>query len=157
MSRDFVIPTQQAISSLLMMFFGDGLKVTEIDSTDLSDRHVATFVSDEDRLVALCACDRPFVVYAGAALSMIPADVANEMVVSGAPSEAILGNFHEVMNICSKLLMSDGSAHLRLDETLPPEQSAEVITNLEENSAQALAFGVDIPGYGNGSLTFLIT
>lgn len=157
MPRDFVTPNPQTISSLLTMFFGDGLNVTEIEAADLSDRHVATFVSDEGELVALCACDRPLVAYAGAALSMIPADVANAMVVGGDLTEAILGNFHEVMNICSKLLMSDGSAHLRLDKTLSPEQSAEVITNLEENSAQVVAFGIDIPGYGKGSLTFLIT
>ncbi|NOX68917.1 MAG: hypothetical protein GXP15_07010 [Gammaproteobacteria bacterium] len=157
MSRDFITPDRQAISALLMMFFGEDMGVTEIDASDLSDRHVATFISDDDKLVALCACDRSFAVYAGAALSMIPSDIANEMIAAGEPSETILGNYREVMNICSKLLMSDSSAHLRLGETLHPGQSADVITQLEESAAQIASFQVDIPGYGEGSLVFLNT
>ncbi len=111
---------------------------------------------DDDKLVALCVCDKEFVAYSGAALSMIPADVANEMISGNSVTEAMIGNFYEVMNICSKLLMSDSSAHLRLDKTLVPEDSAETVSALKE-SAQVIGFNVEIPKYGVGGLTFLVT
>lgn len=156
MSTKFVIPTPQAISSLLSVIFGEELDVSNCDAPGLSDQHVATFVDDDDQLVALCVCDKQFVAYSGAALSMIPADVANEMITGNSVTEAMVGNFYEVMNICSKLMMSDTSAHLRLDRTLSPEQSAESIAALQDSS-QITGFGVDIPRYGKGTLTFVVT
>ena len=60
------------------------------------------------------------------------------------------------MNICSKLLMSDTSAHLRLDKTLNPQESAESVSTLKD-AAQVIGFDVDIPQYGKGMLTFLVT
>ena len=156
MSTKYVIPTPQSISGLLAMIFGDGVDTKDRDAADLDGQHIATFVDDDDQLVALCACDKEFVAYSGAALSMIPADVANEMISGNSISEAMLGNFYEVMNICSKLLMSDTSAHLRLDKTLSPQESVETVSALQ-GSAQTIGFNVDIPKYGVGMLTFLVT
>ncbi len=156
MSTKFVIPTIQSISSLLGMIFGAKLDVSDSAPADASAQYVAAFVSDEGQKVAICACDKSFVAYAAAALSMIPADVANEMISGSDLTEAIVGNFYEVMNICSKLLMSDSSAHLRLENVLTPGKSAEAIAALGE-SVQSIGFGVDIPRYGKGALTFLVT
>ncbi len=138
------------------MIFGAELDVSDSEAQDLSNHYVATFVSDEDQLVAFCACDKEFVAYSGAALSMIPADVANEMISGNAVTEVMIENFYEVMNICSKLLMSDSSAHLRLDKTLSPEDSAGPVAALQE-SAHITGFGVDIPRYGKGRLIFAVT
>lgn len=141
---------------MLSMIFGEELDVNACEPPELSSQYVATFINDDNQLVALCACDKAFVAYAGAALSMIPADVANEMIAHDKVTEAMVGNFYEVMNISSKLMMSDSSAHLRLDKTLHPAQAAEQIAALE-GSAQIKGFGVDIPQYGKGTLTFVVT
>lgn len=156
MSTNYVIPTSQSVCSLLSMIFGDDLKVSDCDPSNLGNQHVATFIDDSDQLVALCVSDKEFVAYSGAALSMIPADVAKEMIAGNAVTEAMVGNFNEVMNICSKLLMSDSSAHLRLDKTLNPEESAEAVASLQE-SGHIFGFGVDVPRYGKGTLTFVVT
>ncbi len=156
MSTKYIIPTPQSVSALLAMIFGDGVDTKDRQAPELDGQHVATFVDDDDQLVALCVCDKEFVAYSGAALSMIPADVANEMISGNSISEAMLGNFYEVMNICSKLLMSDTSAHLRLDKTLSPQESAEPVSALKD-SAQVIGFDIDIPKYGKGMLTFLVT
>ena len=156
MSTKYIIPTPQSVSALLAMIFGDGVDTKDREAPELDGQHVATFVDDDDQLVALCVCDKEFVAYSGAALSMIPADVANEMISGNSISEAMLGNFYEVMNICSKLLMSDTSAHLRLDKTLSPQESAEPLSALKD-SAQVIGFDIDIPKYGKGMLTFLVT
>ena len=60
------------------------------------------------------------------------------------------------MNICSKLLMSDSSAHLRLDKTLDPGAANDAVASLE-GASEKVAFSVDIPRYGSGTLTFLIS
>lgn len=156
MPQEFVKPDLESISTLLQMFLGDGVSVADGDPSDLSDRFVATYVNDSNDLVALCACDLPFVAYTGAALSMVPAGVANDAIASQSITDVMADNFHEVMNICSTLMMSDSSSHLRLDKTLVPESSADPISKLQEGAEQSTAFSVDIPGYGNGSVAFLI-
>ena len=157
MPQDFIVPNSRSTSLLLQMFLGNGLTVTESDSTDLSNRYVATYVDDDDQLVAFCSCDCAFVAYAGAALSMIPPDVANDAIAGGNMSGPLVGNFHEIMNICSKLLMSDSSAHLRLDKTLTPDQASDTTLTLGESPEKVSAFSVDIPGYGIGSITFRVS
>mgnify|MGYP000240575509 CR=1 FL=1 len=91
----------------------------------------------------------------GAALTMVPADAANDMVNSRDFTEVALSNFHEVMNICSRLLMSDDSPHLRLDETLAPASAAHAIS-AAETLAKPASFSVDIPQYGKGNIAFRI-
>ena len=51
--------------------------------------------------------------------------------------------------------MSDSSAHLRLDKTLDPGAGDDALAALE-GSAVKVAFRLDIPNYGSGTLTFLI-
>lgn len=154
MSTSYILPDTAAIASLLEMIFGEGVGVTDQGTPDLSGKHLATFLNDEDELVAVCAGDKPFVAYSGAALSMIPADVANEM-VDGAITDTVADNFHEVMNIFSKLMMSETSAHLRLEKILQPDQTSGPISALE-GTATPLAFDIDIPKYGKGNLALLI-
>jgi len=156
MSNSFVTPTPTEISSLLAVIFGENISVSDSEPLDLNSQHVATFIDDEDKVVALCACDIEFVAYSGAALSMIPADVANEMISGRSVTDAMHDNFYEVMNICSKLLMSDSSAHLRLGKTMIPDSASEPIAALQD-SAKITGFDIDIPKYGKGSLTFVVS
>lgn len=155
MSTKYIIPKSAAISSLLEMIFGEGVKVAEAPA-DVAGKTVATFIDDDDQLVALCACDSEFVGYSGAALSMIPPDAVNEVLAGGELTPVLKDNFFEVMNICSKLLMSDSSAHLRLHRTMPPGEAGAAIEALA-GSASGLGFSVDIPRYGKGNMHFLVT
>jgi hypothetical protein len=139
----------------LELVVGEGVKAKLIDPQDLGDKQTATFICDDNELVAMCACDTNFVVYSGTALSMIPSDVANEMIKDNDVSETVYDNFYEIMNICSKLLMSDTSDHLRLDKSLSPQDSAEPLSALEGGSS-VTSFMVEIPGYGEGELSFKI-
>ena len=151
----FVIPTADSIEKILGALYGPGLTVTQNEDAALADRHVATYVRDDESIVAVCACDAAFVAYSGAALTMIPIDAANDMVSSKDFTEIVLSNFHEVMNICSRLLMSDNSSHLRLDKTLAPASAAQAVTTAE-SLANSAGFNIEIPQYGSGSLAFRI-
>lgn len=151
----FVIPTAESVKNMLEMLFGDGLSVSQNGSEPPAQSHVATYIDDEDGLVAVCACDSDFVGFSGAALTMVPAGVAREMVASGDFSEMVQSNFYEVMNICSRLLMSEHSPHLRLDKTLPPDEASTALAELAECDRVA-GFDVDIPRYGKGSVVFKV-
>ncbi len=153
---NYVNPTADSIADLLEMIFGEDIAVSDGGNGDLADQHIATFLDPEDELVAICTCDRAFVAYSGAALSMIPANVANEMLAGGELTDAVEANFYEVMNICSKLMMSDSSAHLRLKDVVQPGASADEISALTE-SGTAVGFDVEIPHYGKGALNFLVS
>lgn len=156
MSTTYITPDATSVAQLLEMMYGDDLAVKDAAAADFSGQYTATFLSDDDRLVALCTCDNAFVAYSGAALSMIPGDVANEMIADNDISEAVVANFYEVMNICSKLLMSETSAHLRLDKVLPPNEPADAVAALETATTVA-PFEVEIPRYGKGSLSFVVS
>ncbi len=151
----FIMPTVENVLEMLKMFFGEDTSVCENLPPDLIDRHVATFISTDNCVVAVCACDSKFVAYSGAAFSMLPPDVANEMVRSKDFSEVITSNFHEVMNIFSCLLISDDTEHLRLDKTLLPDDGSEYVAELQEHGALS-GFEISIPGYGAGHLAVLI-
>lgn len=155
MGKQFISPEGRDIEQLLELVVGEGVKATPVDSHDMAGQQTATFICDDNELVAVCGCDLPFVVYSGTALSMIPSDVAKEMIQDKDVSSNVYDNFYEIMNICSKLLMSDTSDHLRLDKSLLPEDSAEPLAELEGKSA-VTTFNVTIPGYGDGLLSFKI-
>ena len=152
---DFVMPNHHAIRDMLKFMFGNDLQVTADESAAVDGWHAATYVGETEDLVAVCACDSNFVAYAGAALTMIPADAAQEMLRSGSISDIVISNFHEVMNICSRLMMTDDSPHLRLDKTLLPDAAKGAIGQVGEGS-RAGYFQVSIPAYGSGNMAFLI-
>lgn len=155
MSDRFLIPTEESVLDILQMLFGDDIAVGDAANESLDGQFGATFLDDNEALVAACSCDVPFLAYSGAALSMIPADVAKDTIGGETPSDMMLANFYEVMNICSKLFMSDDSDHLRLAKTLQPAEVATEIAALVEGS-QAKTFDIGIPGYGSGKLSFYV-
>ena len=150
------IPDAKSVEEMLRLFFGEGTTVADAAPPDKALTHVATFISDSDDLVAAILCDPNFVAYSGAAFSMLPAEVANEMVQENSFSDIVKANFHEVMNICSRLLMTDSSAHLRLDKTLAPADAAASVAALE-GPGELQSFRIDIPNYGSGVLAALVT
>lgn len=152
----YVKPTAASVQELLQTLFGDETAVSAAEPPDSGASHVATFVSDTDSLVAAFICDAKFVAYSGAAFSMLPAAIATDMAASSNFSDVVKANFHEVMNICSRLLTSDQSAHLRLDKTLAPQDGAGAVAELESGGS-ITGFQIDIPGYGAGLVAALIT
>ena len=153
---DYVVPDAEALRKILAVVYGDDLAVTVEDSAELDGRHAATYINDESRLVVVAACDPNFVAYAGGALTMLSKDLVDEMLASNDLSEVVVANFHEVMNICSRLLIAEHGAHLRLDQTLDPERSAGPIAELQPDTEVA-SFNIDIPNYGSGGITFLVS
>lgn len=152
---DYVIPNEKSLKNILEVIFGESLGLSADDGADLSGRHAATYVNDAGEVVAICACDQSLVAYSGAALTLLPKDAADEMLAAGRLSDVVLANFHEIMNICSRVLMSDQSSHLRLDKTLDPPAASESIAGMN-GDARIASFQLTIPNYGSGAIAFLV-
>ena len=151
----YVIPDPDAINNLLSIILGDGLDISENDSPEFDSRYIATFVNPENKLVAVCSSDLPFAGYSGAALAMIPAGAVEDCIRDKELTDALSDNYYEVMNICSRLMLSDTSDHLKLDKTYTPDNPPEGVDELKEGGT-VIGFQVDIPKYGTGKLDFLI-
>lgn len=142
---------------MLSAILGLRIQVSAADRASFPGLYVATYNDDDGRLVALCVADVRFVARSGAALSMIAPEVAEEMIEADEVSDSILANFHEVMNICSRLLMKDsGGAHLRLDRSWRPDDTGVLVDSLPDGGRK-LAFDLQLQGYGDGAMDYVVT
>lgn len=142
---------------MLAMLYPD-IKVAEVDTKVEEDPHAmfGTFISDEDEPVSLCAFDRAFAGYLGAALTMVPQETATAAAESGEYSDIIKANVGEVLNILSRIYMEGSSPHLRQAAT---RWSASELTPAEQaiidNCAARLDMKMEIPGYGAGCCSLI--
>ncbi|CAA0091208.1 Uncharacterised protein [Zhongshania aliphaticivorans] len=155
MSNKIIVPSQSSVSEMLSMLYGVEVDVDEVSSVNFSGVFIATFINDDGGTVAFCAADPSFVAYSGAALSMMPAGGAEDMIESGEFSKTSIDNFYEVINVCSRLLMSDSSMHLKLDKVLSPAEG-EVVVN-DFTASTTVGFSLKIPRYGVGKMAFCIS
>ncbi len=108
--------------------------------------------------VTACCCDLPFAAYSGAALSMIPRGGAEDAAKSGDLSEMMRGNLHEIMNICSRLFITDATPHLKLDALYDnPDALPEAARSMVATATGRTDLKISIPGYGEGNISFLST
>ena len=157
----FILPNAKAMAQTFEMLFGGNVPVTPAKALDLkpgSGNLIATFVSDDDKPVAVAVCDVPFAANAGCALSMLPAGAAKDAIKTKKLEQAMLDNLYEVMNILSTLLMNEHTPHLKL-ATLYPD-----IGKLPADAKALLGaikgrvdFSINVPRYGVGGVALLTT
>ncbi len=116
------------------------------------------FVSDGGVPVALCGADISLAASFGAAFSMLPAAAVKDAAKSKELTQVMVDNLREIMNICSRLVMSESSPHLRLDQvyavkSLPAPAAA--LLNAAGNAHSE--FQLQMPKYGGGVLSLLST
>lgn len=151
MTSLYPVPDAAKLRTLLGMLF-DGMEVKPGAKVDTAARgaQVAVFISDDGEPVAACACDAGFAAAAGSALSMLPPPVAKEAVRTGELTDVMQGNLNEIMNICSRLVMSDTSPHLRLDRVYPAAAVPASARTLLAAPVARADFEVGLPKYGPG-------
>jgi len=151
------LPDAKYAATLLGMLF-DGLTVKPGAKLDLAAgaaAYCAFYVADDGTPAVCCACNIDFAANAGAALSMLPPGVARDAVRARDLTEVMRGNLHEVMNICTRLVVRENAPHLRLSGVvavgaLTPDQAARL------KSARArVDFEIGIPKYGSGLFAVL--
>ncbi len=98
----------------------------------------------------------PLVNYAGAALALIPANIAEDGARRYQLSDAVIENYFEVLNIMGALLNQVCAEHVRLVDVKYPgdELPAPVAAMLAACERRHDLF-LDIEDYGQGTMTLL--
>ena len=157
MSTLYPLPDGPKIKSILGLLFDDiDVKAGgKVDTTPASGTYVGVYISDAGAPVALCACDANLAANWSAALSMLPVGVAKEAVKNRALTDVMMGNLREIMNICTRLVMSENSPHLRLDDVYPVPALPPAALALVGQARGRSDFHIAVPKYGGGVLALM--
>jgi hypothetical protein len=150
----YPIPSAAQVKDLLGMLF-DGLAVKPASKLDLSaasTSYVGVYVSDGGEPVALCSCNLDFAAGAGAALSMLPPNAAKDAVKAKSLPAPMQENLRELMNICTRLVLKDGTPHLRLQEVYPAKSLPAPAAAIAGAATGRADFEVALGKYGAGVL-----
>lgn len=151
------IPDAAQVKDLLGILF-DGLSVkpaAKLDVSAASTSYVGVYIADNGQPGALCACNLDFAANAGAALSILPPAVAKEAIKSKQLTDAMRENLREVMNICTRLVLKDGSPHLRLQEVYPAKTLPAPAAAIVGGAKGRVDFDISLGKYGNGALSLM--
>jgi len=156
-AANYPLPDIAEVKELLGMLF-DGLTVKSLPKLGVPPKassYVAVYVSDDGTPAALCGCDMAFAANGGAALSMLAPNVAKEAAKEKELTPVMFANLHEVMNICTRLVLRDDSPHLKLSElcalnALPPAAAA-----IAAAPRGRVDFEIGLGKYGAGVLSIM--
>lgn len=152
----YPMPNEKKVLGILENLF-DGIVVAPGKSFELVEAKsmVGVYVNDGGQPVAACATDLALSAVAGSALSMLPTPVCKEAVTSGTLTDSMKENLKEIMNIFSRLLMDDFSAHLKLSSMHParglPRPAAMMLLEVRNRAH----FKITVPRYGSGYLSVM--
>lgn len=159
MATTYPMPDAAKVKLMLGLLF-EGLDVKpgkKFDIVPPSGSWVGMYISDDGKPVAACAVDVALAANSSAALSMLPPGAAKDAAKSKELTDVMVSNLQEIMNICSRLLMNDSSAHLRLAKVYPAKAMPPELTTLLGGSHGRVDFELNVPKYGAGTLAVLAT
>jgi hypothetical protein len=115
------------------------------------------YIDGNQKLVGALFADKPLVVMAGSAFSLIPADAAKDALRESQLDEMVQDNFHEVLNICSRLLNLGTDQRITLSKSeFPPAARSPAAAALLTKPGKRADYDVEIDGYGKGKLTLVL-
>ncbi len=154
MATTFPIPTQSELCTRLEHLVGRPVRSGPGRPVDPDMAVFAVYVDDEGLPVIVCVCEINFAAYAGAALSLIPVNVAQESVLSLTLTDGLLENFTEVANILAGVFNSTETPHVRLGavETRRSRLAPEVEA-LIDGAGAGVDYEISVEGYGSGGLS----
>jgi hypothetical protein len=119
---------------------------------------VGVYITDEGATAALCVFDMALACHLGAALSLIPAAVANEAVRKGVLVDNLADNLHEVANVMASLFNHDGATHIKLREVITaPKVIPPMLPAAMGRATARLDLNIAVQGYGAGTLVLART
>lgn len=160
MPAHYPAPIQEDVRDLLGDLLGRGVAVDKTSKLEMEDDAcglVGVYATDAGELAALAIIDGPLGARAGAALSMVPQNVADESIKKNELTDTLVENVREIVNIFARFLNSSKTPHVRLVNTV-------LLPNTLEDKVRALFlapefrrdFAVQIEGYGSGRFSILV-
>ena len=151
--------TTETICRLLSSLLGKkvtGVKVPALPLARRGPRITATYLQEDNTVIAICICDLPFAAYAGAALLMVPVGTAKECIYSGKCTAELLENVAEILNILRQCFESPGH-HVAAERLDPiPEQIPPPIAAIIATPRHRLDLEITVAGYGSGRLSIVV-
>jgi hypothetical protein len=157
MSSTYPLPDVAKVNEILGLLF-DGLDVKlggSFDQTPAGGAWFGVFVADSGEPVALCGADVNLAANFGAAFSMLPVNAAKEAAKARELTGVMTDNVREIMNICTRLVMDNSSAHLKLDQIFSVKRLPAPAAALLAKAARRREFQLSMPKYGGGVLTLV--
>lgn len=152
-----VVPTVNNVQQIFEGLCGDEAEVTQGEMLSAENALAAMYINNDGAPVGVVLFDMPFAAYAGAYLSLVPKEGAQDVVDDGVLFSPIKENVNEVMNICSRLLMDEHTPHIRFKQVFEKaSQLPAEAKNVLDNGPGRGSFMVKIPGYGNGRLSVIV-
>lgn len=143
------LPNLKTIETMMHCLLGDKVEArVAAAGPDLTKPHVvASYIDDANSVQRVLICDLALANSMGAAMSMIPAGVANDATKAGIVAENIASNLGEVLNICVNLFTEDSTDRLTFSDlkVCSPKDPAPAVK-------QSVKYALDIPRYAGGSL-----
>jgi hypothetical protein len=156
-AQAYPLPDAAQVKELLGMLF-DGLSVkpgSKLDVSPKASTYFGIYVAKDGSPAALCGCDMAFAVNTGAALSMLPPAAAKEAAKDKSLTPVMLANLHEVMNICTRLILRDDSPHLKLSEVCARAALPSPATAIAQTPKGRVDFEIGVGKYGVGVLSVM--
>jgi hypothetical protein len=158
-ARNMKFPEKEAISELIEMLVGRGVRCSKGEALSPTSRDLsaqAVYIFDDGEVAAVALCDLGFSGAAGAALSMLNAEIAEQCVASRELDDIVRENLYEVLNIGASWFNAPFAPHVKLRElhvvpTPIPEDAEDVLFDYHRRSD----LKVEIEGYPVGTLTLL--
>lgn len=150
------LPKPREIAQLLADTLGREAGTVEGPPCDVAESMSGFYMNESGTEGIVCICDVPLVNYTGAALALIPANIAREGAGRHELSDAVIENFFEILNILGAVLNQVCDEHVRLvDVKYPGEPLPEPVAALIRDCEHRHDLMVDIEDYGKGSLSLM--
>jgi hypothetical protein len=157
MATRYPLPDLAKVKMMLGLLY-DGLEVRpgkKFDVLPASGSWLGLYVADDGAAVAACVVDVALAANSSAALSMLPPAIAKDAAKTKELTDVMVANLREIMNICTRLLMDDASAHLRLESVYPSKALPPAATQMLSALKGRVDFELTVPKYGPGTLAVL--
>lgn len=160
MTVSYASPNAVEIAEMFTMLCGKETTIRKnpkVDFDGTANWIFAIYDEEDGTLGAVIACDVATAAYGGAALSLIPASMAEESIKSGVVAENLSENFREVLNVFAGLFNSPGTPRLKLGHySEPPDEAGEGLIAWFEEAEQKTGFDVGVDGYGKGRMVVYV-
>jgi hypothetical protein len=119
---------------------------------------VAVYVDPQMAINALCVMDLGAAAYTGAALALLPPGGAQDAVEEdGELTSLLVEALHEVVNVLSALFNTPGAPHSKLHKLYAPGDDlpgdiAGMLANFNR-----IDLAIEVPGYGKGALSLVLS
>lgn len=135
---------------------GKRVTVTQSSTPFESSKNKAYGVFDvfPERFPALLGADLPLLASLGGALMGMPDALIRSSLSDGEPNDALKDAMHEVLNILSSVLLSEGRPVLRAME-LREQRGFLLFSEMTRRPTYQNKFSVTLPGYTGGEMVVI--